>query len=200
MKLIVPLFVAFLLLYTNASWSQKNKKADTTKTDSKDPMQSSTFNGLAFRSIGPALTSGRIVDLAVNPKNNSEYYVASASGGVWKTENAGVTFFPIFDGQVSFSIGCVTIDPNNPNVVWVGTGENNNQRVAGYGDGVYKSEDGGKNWKNTGLTKSEHIGMIVVDPNNSDIVFVAAYGRFGAVAASAGFTKPQMAAKHGKMF
>ena len=176
MKLIVSLFVAFLLLYTNASWSQKNKKADTTKTDSKDPMQSSTFNGLAFRSIGPALTSGRIVDLAVNPKNNSEYYVASASGGVWKTENAGITFSPIFDGQVSFSIGCVTIDPNNPNVVWVGTGENNNQRVVGYGDGVYKSEDGGKNWKNAGLTKSEHIGMIVVDPNNSDIVFVAAYG------------------------
>lgn len=175
MKLIASLFAASLL-FINTSWSQKNKKADTTKADSKDPKQSSTFNGLAFRSIGPALTSGRIVDLAVNPKNTSEYYVASASGGVWKTENAGVTFSPIFDGQVSFSIGCVTIDPNNPNVVWVGSGENNNQRVVGYGDGIYKSEDGGKNWKNAGLAKSEHIGMIVVDPNNSDVVFVAAYG------------------------
>ncbi len=109
MKLIVPLLAATLLLFENPSWSQKNKKADTTKADSKDPMQSSTFNGLAFRSIGPALTSVRIVDLAVDPKNNSEYYVASGSGGVWKTENAGITFPPIFDGQASFSIGCITI-------------------------------------------------------------------------------------------
>ncbi|MDQ6845512.1 MAG: glycosyl hydrolase, partial [Bacteroidota bacterium] len=177
MKILASLLLASLLFFvTPVSYSQKKKQTDTSKVENKDPMQSATFSGLSFRSIGPALTSGRIVDLAVNPKNNSEYYVASASGGVWKTENAGVTFFPIFDGQVSFSIGCVTIDPNNSNVVWVGSGENNNQRVAGYGDGVYKSEDGGKSWKNMGLTKSEHIGMIVVDPNNSDIVFVAAYG------------------------
>lgn len=158
------------------AFAQKTTKDTAKKADSKDPFQSSTFSGLKFRSIGPAITSGRIVDLAVNPKNTSEYYVASASGGVWKTVNAGTTFDPVFDGEASFSIGCVTIDPTNPNTVWVGSGENNNQRVVGYGDGVYKSEDGGKSWKNMGLGKSEHIGKIVVDANNPDVVYVAAYG------------------------
>ncbi|MEP7252640.1 MAG: hypothetical protein ABI683_09680 [Ginsengibacter sp.] len=176
MKYLVAFLFANLLLIIPELNAQKKKTSEDEKVSDKDPMQSATFSGLAFRSIGPALTSGRIVDLAVNPSNTSEYYVASASGGVWKTENAGITFSPIFDGQVSFSIGCVTIDPNNSKVVWVGSGENNNQRVVGYGDGVYKSEDGGKSWTNVGLKKSEHIGMIVIDPNNSDIVFVAAYG------------------------
>jgi hypothetical protein len=136
------------------SFAQKKKSADSLN-NSKDPLQSSTFSGLSFRSIGPALTSGRIVDLAVNPNNISEYYVASASGGVWKTTNAGVTYTPIFDGEGSYSIGCVTLDPSNPNIVWVGSGENNNQRSVGYGDGVYKSEDGGKSWENMGLKNSE---------------------------------------------
>src|SRR6478672_5932500 len=143
--------------------------ADSSKSKKADALQSTLFSGIRFRSIGPALVSGRIVDLAVNPKNNSEYYVASANGGVWKTNNAGVTFTPLFDNEGSCSIGCVAIDPSNTNVVWVGSGENNNQRVVGYGDGVYKSEDGGKSWKNMGLKSSEHIGKIVVDPNNSDI-------------------------------
>lgn len=134
------------------------------------------FGGLTFRSIGPALTSGRVADMAINPLNHSEWYIAVASGGVWKTTNAGNTFSPIFDGQGSYSIGCVALDPNNPNVVWVGTGENNNQRSVAYGDGVYKSEDGGKSWKNMGLTNSEHIGMIAIDPRNSNTVYVAAYG------------------------
>ena len=111
--------------------AQKKNNADTGFDKTKGPMQASTFSGLKFRSIGPALVSGRVVDLAVNPKNTSEYYVASANGGVWKTTNAGVTFTPVFDQQASFSIGCVTIDPTNPNVVWVGSGENNNQRVVG---------------------------------------------------------------------
>jgi photosystem II stability/assembly factor-like uncharacterized protein len=168
--------VALLMINSIDSIAQKKNKPDTTKKEDSGPFQSSTFKGLAFRSIGPALTSGRIVDLAVNPKNFAEYYVASASGGVWKTSDAGITFNPVFDDAASFSIGCVTIDPNNTNVVWVGSGENNNQRVVGYGDGVYKSEDGGKSWKNVGLKNSEHIGKIVVDPNNSDIVYVAAYG------------------------
>ncbi|UTW65211.1 glycosyl hydrolase [bacterium SCSIO 12643] len=129
-----------------------------------------------FREIGPALTSGRLIDMAVNPENVSEFYVASASGGVWKTQNAGVTFNPIFDGEGSYSIGCVTLDPNNPHTVWVGTGENNNQRSVAYGDGVYRSRDGGKSWKKMGLENSEHIGMIKVDPRNSNVVYVAAYG------------------------
>lgn len=179
MKFISTFLCCLFLLFADHSSAQKNQKKNTPnppKEEKKGAMEFATFSGLKFRSIGPSLTSGRIADIAVNPRNISEYYVASASGGVWKTTNAGTTFTPIFDGQTSFSIGCVTLDPNNPNIVWVGTGENNNQRVVGYGDGVYKSEDGGKSWKNMGLKNSEHIGTIVVDPNNSDIVFVAAYG------------------------
>ena len=99
-----------------------------------------------------------------------------ASGGVWKTINAGVTYTPIFDTQKSYSIGCITMDPNNANVIWVGSGENNNQRSVAYGDGVYKSTDGGKSWKNVGLKQSEHIGKILVHPENSDVVYVAAIG------------------------
>ncbi len=156
--------VILLLTATTSIHAQKKKTTEPVKkADEKDAWQSSTFSGLAFRSIGPALTSGRIVDLAVNPNNIAEYYVASASGGVWKTTNAGITYSPVFDKANSFSIGCVTMDPNNSNVVWVGSGENNNQRVVGYGDGVYKTEDGGKNWKNVGLKKSGHIGKIVID-------------------------------------
>ena len=179
MRTIAKVITASLCIFTSTLLlAQKTKATKDTakKAENKDPLQTSTFGGIKFRSIGPAITSGRIVDLAVNPKNISEYYVASASGGVWKTVNAGTTYEPIFDGEASFSIGCVTIDPTNSNTVWVGSGENNNQRVVGYGDGVYKSEDGGKSWKNMGLGKSEHIGKIVVDANNPDIVFVAAYG------------------------
>jgi photosystem II stability/assembly factor-like uncharacterized protein len=135
-----------------------------------------TFGALTFRAVGPAVTSGRISDFAVNPSNHSEYFVAASSGGVWKTTNHGVTYQPVFDAQGSYSIGCVTMDPTHPHIVWVGTGENNNQRSVAYGDGVYKSTDGGMSWTNTGLKESEHIANIVVDPRNSDVVYVAAYG------------------------
>ncbi|MCF8373373.1 MAG: hypothetical protein K9H64_17270 [Bacteroidales bacterium] len=163
--------LCFMLLVSIPLMAQKDM--DTTN---KKPINSGVLSGLKFRSIGPSMVSGRIIDLAVNPTNPSEYYVAVASGGVWKTENAGVTYNPIFDGQGSYSIGCITIDPNNPNVVWVGSGENNSQRSVSYGDGVYKSEDGGKNWTNMGLKKSEHIAKIYIDPRNSDHVYVAAQG------------------------
>ncbi|MBI1808868.1 MAG: glycosyl hydrolase [Gemmatimonadetes bacterium] len=131
---------------------------------------------LKFRSIGPALTSGRISDVAVDPTDKRIWFVASAAGGVWKSENAGTSFAHVFDREGSFSIGTVTIDPRNPGTVWVGTGENNAQRVVAYGDGIYKSVDGGKSWKNVGLKESEHIGRVVVDPRNSDVVYVAAQG------------------------
>lgn len=147
-----------------------------TRVTANAELNTGTFANIKFRSIGPAVTSGRISDFAVNPANTSEYYVASSAGGVWKTTNHGVTFHPVFDAQGSYSIGCVTIDPNNSNVVWVGSGENNNQRSVSYGDGVYKSEDGGKTWKNMGLKNSEHIAEIIVDPTNSNIIYVAAYG------------------------
>lgn len=141
-----------------------------------DSLKNISTPAFTFRSIGPAVTGGRIVDMAVNPRNTSEYYVASGHGSLWKTTNNGVTFSPAFENQASFAIGAVRIDPSNTNIVWVGTGEHNNQSNAIYGDGVYKSEDGGKSWTNMGLKTSEHIGGIVIDPNNSNVVYVAAYG------------------------
>ena len=134
------------------------------------------FSGLRARSIGPALMSGRVGDFAVNPRNRAHYFVAVCSGGVWKTTNAGTTFQPVFDSQGSYSIGCLRMDPNNPNVIWVGTGENNSQRSVSFGDGVYRSRDGGKSWKNVGLKESEHIGMIAIHESDPDTVYVAAQG------------------------
>ncbi|MGB0135746.1 MAG: VPS10 domain-containing protein [Flavobacteriales bacterium] len=139
-------------------------------------LTSGQISGLDFRCIGPALTSGRVVDLAVNPDNHNEYYVAVASGGVWKTTNHGVSFQPIFDNEASYSVGCITMDPNQSSTLWVGSGENNNQRSVAYGDGVYKSVDAGRSWKNMGLKDSEHISKIIVHPDNSDVIYVAAYG------------------------
>jgi photosystem II stability/assembly factor-like uncharacterized protein len=132
--------------------------------------------GLKLRSIGPALMGGRIADIAVSPHHPSTWYVAAGSGNLWKTTNSGITWSPVFDNQASYSIGTVTIDPNNPETVWVGTGENVSGRHVGWGDGVYRSTDGGKTWRNMGLKGSEHIGKILVHPDNSDVVLVAAEG------------------------
>ena len=134
------------------------------------------FNGLKFRNIGPAMTSGRIADIAIHPENENIWYVAVGSGGVWKTENSGTTWDPIFDDEKVYSIGCVTIDPNKPSTIWVGTGENVGGRHAGFGDGIYVSHDDGKSWKNMGLENSEHISKIIVHPENPDVVWVASQG------------------------
>lgn len=166
-------YIPFLILCITFLTAYSAKKDDDANNYW---LKSKHLSGLKFRNIGPALTSGRIADIAVNPDNFNEYYVAVASGGVWKTTNHGVSYQPIFDGEASYSIGCITIDPNQSSTIWVGTGENNNQRSVAYGDGVYKSTDGGKSWKNMGLKNSEHISKIIVDPRNSDVVYVAAYG------------------------
>ena len=139
-------------------------------------MGSAVFSGLRFRSIGPAVTSGRVIAFAVDPTDRTKYYVAVASGGVWKTVNAGTTWTSVFDNEGAFSIGAVALDPKNPATVWVGTGERNSQRSVGYGDGVYRSDDGGRSWRNVGLKTSEHIGRIAIDPRDSNVVFVAAQG------------------------
>ena len=128
---------------------------DTSQRARADSAPPTPYSGLRLRSIGPALTSGRIGDIAVHPKDKKTWYVGVASGGVWKTTNAGTTWSPIFDNEASYSIGTVVIDPKNPNVIWVGTGENNAQRSVSYGDGVYKSVDGGRSWTNVGLKQSE---------------------------------------------
>ena len=153
---LITLFIIILFVCSNISFANKDKDKNQS-----DPLDKISLNGLKWRSVGPSLTSGRISDLAINPNKPFEYYVAVSSGGVWKTSNWGLDYTPVFDNESSYSIGCVTIDPNNTNIIWVGTGENNNQRSVAYGDGIYKSLDGGKSWKNMGLNKSEHIGNII---------------------------------------
>lgn len=137
---------------------------------------SSTFSGLKFRSIGPALMSGRISDIAIHPEKKNTWYIGVGSGGVWKTENSGTTWSPLFDEQKSYSIGCITIDPNNPSTIWVGTGENVGGRHVGYGDGIYRSTNGGKSWKNMGLKESQHISKIIVHPKDANTIWVAVQG------------------------
>lgn len=141
---------------------------------------------LSLREIGPAVAGGRIADIGVDPRNSSVWFVAAGSGGVWKTTNAGVTFTPIFDDQPSYSIGDIALDPSNPEVVWVGTGENVSGRHVGWGSGVYKSTDGGATWSNVGLESSEHIGKILVRPDQPGIVLVAAEGPLWAAGGERG--------------
>src|SRR5204863_3422387 len=142
----------------------------------RDPLSSAAVAGLRFRPRGQAFASGRVIGFAVDPNNPARYFVASASGGVWRTANNGNTWTPVFDREGSYSIGAIVLDPKNPLTVWVGTGENNSQRSVSYGNGLYKSEDGGKIWRNVGLRTSEHIGRIAIDPKDSNIVYVAAQG------------------------
>ena len=172
MKSIVLSFLSvflFLPLQTLEAQKRKNKKT----TESTPTVSLEAFN---LRNVGPAFLSGRIADIKTHPENESVWYVATGSSGVWKTVNAGTTWTPIFDDQPSYSTGCITLDPSNPDVVWVGTGENVGGRHVAYGDGIYRSDNGGTTWKNMGLKKSEHISEIIVHPDNSDVVWVAAQG------------------------
>ena len=162
---ILPLFILFLTI----SFSQKKKKSNNNIT-------SSQISDLEFRSVGPAFMSGRIADIAINPHNENEWYVAVGSGGVWKTINSGTTWISLSDDESFYSTGSITIDPSNPSKIWLGTGENVGGRHVGIGDGVYLSTNGGKSWNNMGLKKSEHISKIIVHPNNSNIVYVASQG------------------------
>ena len=163
--------------------------ARQTRLETKDTLKTSQLSGLRFRNIGPAMISGRVSEFAVNPRDRSEFYVAVASGGVWKTVNAGTTWEPVFDGEGAYSIGCVALDPKNPYTVWVGTGEANSQRSVSYGDGIYKSEDGGSTWKNMGLRGSEHISVILFDPRDSGVIYVASQGPLWAPGGERGLYK-----------
>ena len=154
-----------------------------------DRLTADVFQGLELRSIGPGLATGRIADVAIDPRNTNVWYVASAFGGLWKTVNRGITFDPIFDNGGSFTLCCVVIDPRDSNVVWLGTGENTSQRSAHFGDGVYKSTDAGKTWKRMGLAASEHIGKILVDPRNSSVVYVASQGPLWSAGGERGLYK-----------
>jgi len=168
MKNLTAIILTASLAFSAPTWAADKDKEDT--------MSSATFSGMKLRNIGPAYMSGRIADIEVDQKNPSTWYVAVGSGGIWKTENSGTTWTPLFDNEAVYSTGDVTIDPGNKNIIWVGTGENNGGRHIGFGDGVYRSENGGKTWKNMGLNKSEHISDIIVHPEDSNTVWVSAQG------------------------
>ena len=155
------------------------------------PAVTKAVQNLTLRNIGPAVMGGRISDIAVSPHTPSTWYVAAGSGNLWKTTNSGITWDPVFDDQASYSIGTVSIDPQQPDMVWVGTGENVSGRHVGWGDGVYRSRDGGKSWQNMGLAESEHIGKILIDPRNSDVVLVAAEGPLWSSGGQRGVYKTQ---------
>lgn len=185
MKLFqILLFTGCVFLATDAHAQRKKDQ-----TSDPEPMASSLFDSLTLRNIGPAFMSGRIADIAIDPSDPNTWYVAVASGGVWKTVNAGVTFSPIFDRYGVYSTGCITVDPSNSDVVWLGTGENVGGRHISFGDGIYKSEDGGKTWVNHGLLNSEHISKIIVHPSNSDVIYVASQGPLWSSGGERGFYK-----------
>ncbi|MCG8606295.1 hypothetical protein MJD09_15090 [bacterium] len=140
------------------------------------PVNSKLLSELKFRCIGPAVTGGRIHDVEALPQDPSTIYVATASGGIWKSTNQGTTWKPIFDDQPVSTFGDLAISPSNPNVIWAGTGEQNNRQSTSWGNGVYRSTDGGKTWTHTGLVETRHIGRVRVHPDNHEVAYVAALG------------------------
>ena len=187
------LFLAVLLTPLAACAQDASEQAtpssEASDTEEKGPLSSETFKGIALRNIGPAFMSGRISDIAIVPGDPATWYVAVGSGGVWKTENAGTTWTPLFDDQPSYSIGTVALDPSNSNIVWVGSGENHGGRHIGFGDGVYRSKDGGGSWEKLGLENSDHISKIIVHPNDPNIVWVASQGPLWSSAGDRGLYK-----------
>lgn len=169
-------FVALALLFASAAFA----------ADEKDP-----FAGFVPRALGPGMTGGRVIGFAVDPGNPDRFYAGVASGGVWKTINDGVTWEPVFEHEAVYSIGAIALDPKDPAVVWVGTGEGNSTRSVSWGDGVYKSQDGGKSWKNVGLKASERIGRIAIDPRDGNVVYVAAEGSLWGASAERGLYKTE---------
>jgi photosystem II stability/assembly factor-like uncharacterized protein len=170
-----------LILFTLLASLARQASAQQPSPQNEKPTEARAFERLEWRSIGPANMGGRVADVEGAPGNPNLVYVGSASGGVWKTTNGGVTWTPIFERQGTQSIGDIALEPNNPEVIWVGTGESNVRNSVGFGDGVYKSNDGGKTWKHLGLKETNTISRIVIHPTNPDIAYVAAVGHpFGA--------------------
>lgn len=166
--------LVFVLMLGSIGLTAQRKT--TKNTGQSQVIPSELLNNIQFRNIGPSLMSGRIADIAIHPENHHVWYVAVGSGGIWKTENSGTTWTPVFDQYGAYSIGCITIDPHNFDRIWAGTGENVGGRHVGYGDGLYRSEDGGKSWMNVGLKNSEHISKIIIHPNDPQTIWVAAQG------------------------
>src|SRR6056300_781881 len=170
-SILSSILLTVLVCFPLGTQAQRKSKKVQQKT-----VPEVSLDAFAFRNVGPAFLSGRIADIVFHPENDNVWYVAVGSGGVWKTENAGTTWSPIFDDQPTYTTGCIVLDPSNPEIVWVGSGENVGGRHVAYGDGVYRSLNGGNTWENMGLKKSEHISEIIIHPDNSDVVWVAAQG------------------------
>ena len=163
MKAIFYTFLlALFFCYTNPVEAQRKKRNQETQQAEK-----LNLAAFSFRNVGPAFLSGRIADIVFHPNNENIWYVAVGSGGTWKTTNAGTTWTPLTDDESFYSTGCITLDPSNSSVVWLGTGENVGGRHVGIGHGIYRSSDGGSSWQDMGLKQSEHISKIIVHPNDS---------------------------------
>ncbi|MCF7955685.1 MAG: glycosyl hydrolase [Phycisphaerae bacterium] len=195
-RVISTICIVSLFLLQNSLLAAQDPEAGGSHLRSEMPpevgtvqLNSELFGELGLRSLGPAFKPGRVADIAVDPQNSSIWYLANASSGLWKTTNRGIDWEPIFDKGGSYSLGCVTIDPQNSDVIWLGTGENSSNRSVGFGDGVYKSTDGGDSWTHMGLSDSQHIGRILVDRRNSDVVFVAAEGPLWSAGGDRGLFK-----------
>src|SRR5690349_23818929 len=150
--------------------------ATATPSSTAPALSEALFKNLKARSIGPAVMGGRVSDIAIDPRNPFVFYVGLGHGGVFKTNDNGVTFQPIFDKQPMLSIGALAVAPSDSDVVWVGTGEANDRNSSDWGDGVYRSSDGGETWQNVGLKESRTIARIVVDSKKPEIAYVAAMG------------------------
>ena len=164
---------------TNTNPSDASSPSPTSEPKKEDQNKSpheKAFERLEWRSIGPANMGGRTADVEGVPGDPSIVYVATASGGLWKTTNGGVTWKPIFERQGTISIGDIALAPSNTDVVWVGTGESNTRNSVSFGDGVYKSTDGGQTWQHMGLKDSERISAIAIHPQNPEVVYVGALG------------------------
>jgi photosystem II stability/assembly factor-like uncharacterized protein len=157
------------------------------------------FKNLKARSIGPAVMGGRVSDIAIDPRNPFVFYVALGHGGVFKSNDNGVTFDPVFDKQPVLSTGAVAIAPSDSDVIWVGSGEANDRNSSGWGDGVYRSSDGGENWQNVGLKNSRAIARIVVDPKKPEVAYVAAMGHLWSDGGERGLFKTTDAGKNWKL-
>src|ERR671926_1709369 len=161
-------FLALALTAASAALAQTPQPANP-QSNGPVKVDSETISGLGARNIGSAQMSGRVAAIdAVREGQRLTVYIGSASGGVWKSVNGGTTYKPVFDKQPVQSIGAIAIDPKNPKVVWVGTGESWTRNSVSVGDGVYKSTDGGENWTNMGLPESERIAKILVNPENTN--------------------------------
>ncbi|MEO8074508.1 MAG: hypothetical protein ABI686_14825, partial [Acidobacteriota bacterium] len=179
LKLNVSLWLVCFCLCLNVvsifAQNESDKQKDNKNSTEKITVASAMKN-LAWRSIGPANMGGRVADVEGVPGDANIVYVATGSGGIFKTTNGGTDWTPIFDRQNTISVGDIALEPGNPDVIWVGTGESNVRNSVSFGDGVYKSTDGGKNWNYLGLKNTDTISKIVINPRNPDVAYVAAVG------------------------